>query len=128
MLFLFFLLTSGKCRTPLSCSPNFPRQYQYRQYLDIRTQTHELIVKYAKKEQSYVNNERPMNHKNYTNYAANTKRTLQIKARDSWRLHQWNNKLLNNVSINFHLTFFCIPQNEQFFVNSGFTFNHGVKE
>ena len=26
--------------TPLSCSPNFPRA----QYLDIRTQTHELIV------------------------------------------------------------------------------------
>ena len=28
--------------TPLSCSPNFPRA----QYLDIRTLTHELIVKY----------------------------------------------------------------------------------
>ena len=27
--------------TPLSCSPNFPRA----QYLDIRTLTHELIVK-----------------------------------------------------------------------------------
>ena len=64
MLFLVFLLTSGtECRTPLSCSPNFLRQYQYRQYLDIRTLTHELIVKYAKKEQSYANDERPMNQK-----------------------------------------------------------------
>ena len=31
--------------TPLSCSPNFPRA----QYLDIRTLTHELIVKYKRK-------------------------------------------------------------------------------
>ena len=31
----------GATRTPLSCSPNFPRA----QYLDIRTLTHELIVK-----------------------------------------------------------------------------------
>ena len=29
--------------TPLSCSPNFPRA----QYLDIRTLTHELIVKFT---------------------------------------------------------------------------------
>ena len=29
--------------TPLSCAPNFPRA----QYLDIRTLTHELIVKYS---------------------------------------------------------------------------------
>ena len=28
--------------TPISCSPNFPRA----QYLDIRTQTHELIVNF----------------------------------------------------------------------------------
>ena len=31
----------GATLTPLSCSPNFPRA----QYLDIRTLTHELIVK-----------------------------------------------------------------------------------
>ena len=33
----------GATRTPLSCSPNFPRA----QYLDIRTLTHELIVKFT---------------------------------------------------------------------------------
>ena len=40
------LVTSLKPRavlTPLSCSPNFPRA----RYLDIRTLTHELIVKYG---------------------------------------------------------------------------------
>ena len=32
----------GATLTPISCSPNFPRA----QYLDIRTQTHELIVNF----------------------------------------------------------------------------------
>ena len=35
------LATPRATLTPLSCSPNFPRA----QYLDIRTLTHELIVK-----------------------------------------------------------------------------------
>ena len=69
-----------------------------------------------------MNDERPMNQKKLRR--EHQKNTTD-KARDSWRLHQWNNKLLNNVSINSHLTFFCIPQNEQFFLNSGFTFDHG---